>query len=672
MEMYPKPARIIIEDLKDQGLGIEIEGPGSDPKRKVLPVTNKNRISSLIQEANSLIGKIDLQKNSEEHLKAIGQQLFECLGGATLREFLNSSLSRLSEKEYLWLQFRVRSPEFEDCPLELLYDPILSKKTGDPGKNTIAAEMPPFLALSPQVLSSRYFEQDKEIPWTEQLDKLRILLIVASPKGREIPNLENKLNCFRLPGLATYELKILENATKSKLWHFLFKEEKEPFHIVHFLGHGDIDGLILEKEDGTCDPISSEKFVRLLKKDKADEIYPKLVVLNACYSANNILSVARELVSQGVPAVIGMRSEVSIVFANLFNDCFYSLLRSKVPIEWAITKTRIELYKLERISDWCAPVLYLRTEDGRLFDFKTDSNEWKIWTEQLHKIHQLADENTEQAKKAMEDLLKLGASTIALSVAAILAYPLASVRAGAVKLLMKTLEQEKEWVKEEDAYWRLGRLQPNTDEFDNVLSHLIGSGLIQEPDPNVRREMIDVLAQLNTQVGFQYLANFANELQMKIPQVTTQFSELALRFREHANRLNRLNIRVSQNMNPSEPQQLYIERLSKAVVITRQLSEYLDGIRGKIMTAEQIQYEVDPVISSLVESAKEAIDACNNVFRSSETLVVSLGATLTTLKNELELELEQIRRLEDELEGINNTIIADPSWQAIISTEVND
>src|SRR5688572_2682368 len=149
--MHPRSARIIIEDLKDQGLRIEIEGPASDSKEKILPVTIKNQISLLIQEANTLIGKTDSQENSKERLKIMGQQLFECLGGTELRDFLSLSLSRLGEKEYLWLQFRIRSPEFEDCPLELLYDPILNQKGNDPEKDISAAEVPPFLALSPQI-----------------------------------------------------------------------------------------------------------------------------------------------------------------------------------------------------------------------------------------------------------------------------------------------------------------------------------------------------------------------------------------------------------------------------------------------------------------------------------------------------------------------------------------
>lgn len=674
MNMHPKPARIIIENLKDRGLEIEIEGPGCDPKKVVLPATNKNCIDLLTQEAESLlIGKT--QNSSEERLRTIGQQLFEYLGGATLRECLNLSLSRLGAKEYLWLQFRVRSPELEDYPLELLYDPILIKKNSE-------AETPPFLALSPQVLSTRYREQNEEIPQAEKLNNLRVLLVVSNPKGKEIQNLEDKLNCFRLPGPATFELEILENATPFKLLQLL-KETNEPFHIIHFLGHGYANknaastGLFLEKENGEPDPIPSEILAELLKKGskkgKADGVYPKLVVLNACHSADSILSVASELVNQGVPAVIGMRSEVSLVFASFFNECFYSLLRDKVPVERAMTESRIELYKWKMVPDWCAPVLYLRTEDGRLFDFETESNESKIWSEQLRKLHELADENTEQAKQALEDLLKLGASTIALSVAAILACPLVPARAGAAKLLAKTLEQERERAKGDDTYRQRGRLQPNTNEFDNVLSRLVGSALVHEPEFNVRREMTDILVQLNTRIGFQYLADFANELQAKIPQVTTQFNELAIRFRKHADRLDQLGVFIRQNMNPTKTQRLYTERLSIAVDTTRKLREYLDKIRGKIMTPEQIQYYEDPVISSLVKSAKEAIEACNNAFRSSDaSLVISLDTSLVTLKDALESEMEQIRHLEDELKRIDNTIIADPSWQANIRIEVDD
>ena len=286
----------------------------------------------------------------------------------------------------------------------------------------------------------------------------------------------------------------------------------------------------------------------------------------------------------------------------------------------------------------------------------------------VHRIHELADENAERAKTALDDLLKLGASTIALSVAAVLTSPLASVRDTAAKLLMKTLVLEKESAQKTDIYnLPSERLQPNTAEFDELLSYLIGSRLVDEPEPSVRREMIDVLVQLNTQVGFEYLANLANELPTKL---STHLGGLAVRFREHTNRLDHLASLIGQHMKPAESQLLYSDRLSKAVASTRQLNEYLNKIRGGVLTADGIE-DINPTVRSLVNKAAEAINACNDVFKSSDSLVVSLSSILGPLQQELASELSQIKSLEDELNRINGATIADASGQATIRIKVD-
>ena len=94
--------------------------------------------------------------------------------------------------------------------------------------------------------------------------------------------------------------------------------EIEP-EIIHFSGHGETNGIVLEKEDGTSHFIKKDTIQRIFKISSEHSL--KCVLLNSCYS----LEQAKELSKLGI-AVIGMNDSVSDEMAINFTKGFYTSL----------------------------------------------------------------------------------------------------------------------------------------------------------------------------------------------------------------------------------------------------------------------------------------------------------------------------------------------------------
>jgi hypothetical protein len=106
----------------------------------------------------------------------------------------------------------------------------------------------------------------------------------------------------------------------------------------------------------------------------------RLVVLNACEGARNsktdmFAGVATTFVRQGIPAVAAMQFEITDDAAITFATGFYTALTGGFPVDTALSETRKAIYIRPNDVEWGTPVLYMRSQDGVLFNMTENLQE---------------------------------------------------------------------------------------------------------------------------------------------------------------------------------------------------------------------------------------------------------------------------------------------------------
>ena len=206
---------------------------------------------------------------------------------------------------------------------------------------------------------------------------LRVLVIVSNPTGTANLKLEDERKRIeeswgKLEGV---EVRFVKPTVEA----ILDAAAAEEIHVIHFMGHGDFDRktgqgvLILEKPDGSPDPLGSER-LKAIFIDEADSL--RLVFLNACRTAvstedtelDPFAGIATMLIEVGVPAVVAMQFPISDNAAVRFSDTFYRRIVQGMPVDAAVAEGRKALWVDGNPHDeWATPVLFMRSRDGVLF-----------------------------------------------------------------------------------------------------------------------------------------------------------------------------------------------------------------------------------------------------------------------------------------------------------------
>ncbi len=135
-------------------------------------------------------------------------------------------------------------------------------------------------------------------------------------------------------------------------------------HVLHFAGHGNLEGILLEDAQGNSRPLNGASLRDLLGNIKSLQ----LVVFNACQvggvsSGRDRLSVAARLVQLGLPMAVGMQFPISDAAALAFSEGFYEALAQRLPLEAATAWARVRIsYYLSlqnaQTYEWGTPVIY--------------------------------------------------------------------------------------------------------------------------------------------------------------------------------------------------------------------------------------------------------------------------------------------------------------------------
>ncbi len=242
----------------------------------------------------------------------------------------------------------------------------------------------------------------RRLPSTKALDvpvvatPIRILLVTARPEDDSCGYIDHRASALplveameSLPGLV--KLHVLSPPTFDALGAELKRafDAREPYHVVHFDGHGIYDrhvglgGLCFEdpQDKDNLDrrrhvTVHTDKLGPLLK----DYRIP-LVFLEACQTAQSEAtsdSVASELLQRGVASVVAMSHSVLVETARRFVEKFYAglahghrvgdaMLDGQRGLKDGTFRGRIFGAGELRLEDWFVPVLYQEKDDPQLF-----------------------------------------------------------------------------------------------------------------------------------------------------------------------------------------------------------------------------------------------------------------------------------------------------------------
>ena len=225
---------------------------------------------------------------------------------------------------------------------------------------------------------------------------IRILLVTARPEDEFCGYFDHRASALplvdameSLPGLV--KIRILSPPTLAALRLELerARQEKKPYHVVHFDGHGvfsrkvGLGGLCFENPDDTG-MLEKRRHVTVF----TDELGPllkdhrvPLVFLEACQTAQADKaseSVASELLKVGVASVVAMSHSVLVETARRFVEAFYEALADGKRVGDAMLAGQRQLkddtFRGQifgagelRLDDWFVPVLYQEKDDPQLF-----------------------------------------------------------------------------------------------------------------------------------------------------------------------------------------------------------------------------------------------------------------------------------------------------------------
>lgn len=355
--------------------GLTGRSDGAEPKRHLRPIA---------------------PPDDERWAEAAGERLFHAL--------LPGPLGELWKKSVWHVESGARHPrarlllrlcfDLDDSPVglrlhrlpwELLYDP-----DADGGG---------FLALDDRLAVARYLEIPRPPRHGPAPDAPIVLVAAAAPRGPRAPvplDLERELDDLRRALHRDFRVRVLEHATLPRLRQAL---REETVHVLHFMGHGDLDeatgegALVLEHEEGgTPDGTPDEEGgtpeeeggalvgrpsvvgARRLVEEIGDALPGvRLVVLNACRTAEAAAGapyagVATALVAGGAGAVVAMQHPIADGAAIAFARALYRQVAAGAAADEAVREGRRAIRTQDPTSaQWAIPALFLRTPAEPLF-----------------------------------------------------------------------------------------------------------------------------------------------------------------------------------------------------------------------------------------------------------------------------------------------------------------
>jgi hypothetical protein len=220
---------------------------------------------------------------------------------------------------------------------------------------------------------------------------LRVLVIIASPVNypdlhREQQADQLKSTFSRLQTQGLLEVEFLPHATRANLIRTL---RTGGFHVLHYLGYSAFNAqtnqnvILFEEENGVARRVSADDLHRWLRRESALDLL-RLVLINDAERSTApaerfSLPFAMRLVELGIPAALAMRYPLPDAVSHKFAARFCEEVARGRPVDAAAAEGRAEIHEDLQANlvpqapdtpapgEWGAPVLFMRTKDGQLF-----------------------------------------------------------------------------------------------------------------------------------------------------------------------------------------------------------------------------------------------------------------------------------------------------------------
>lgn len=322
------------------------------------------RLDPVTPEFQAALTRIENEEADEAFLTQFGRGLFEELFTGEIAAVFHDSLGQArGQGRGLRVRLRLEPPELAALPWEYLNDPQEDR----------------FLAISPETPLVRYVPMRSATRPTAVTPPLRVLVVLSSPS--DVPSLDVTQERGIIEGAlrervdqGLVQLRVLDRGVVAEISQAM--RDFRP-HIFHFIGHGQFEDeeahVLLEDEDGYALPMDETAFREFfLGIPEA-----RVAVLNACQtattsSARPLAGLAPRILQRNLSAVVAMQYPMPDRAALVFSREFYRSLALGYPVDAAIAEARKGIF-LEvggDAQDWGIPVLFLRAQDGQLFDIQ--------------------------------------------------------------------------------------------------------------------------------------------------------------------------------------------------------------------------------------------------------------------------------------------------------------
>jgi hypothetical protein len=321
------------------------------------------RLDPASDDFQAILHRLEGGDTDDEFLMDLGRRLFDGIFAGDIATIFRASLGQArGQRKGLRVRLCLEPPELAALPWEYLYD----------------ASEDRFLSISPETPLVRYVPMYGSARPIATSLPLRVLVVIANP--RDVTPLD-----------VEQEREIIEEAlteVSQRLVHLQFvdravvaeiNQAMRDFrpHVFHFIGHGQYRNneasVILEDNDGHAYPVGERAF-REFFQGISDT---RLVVLNACQTATTsstkpLAGISSRILQRRLPAVVAMQYPISDSAAIVFSREFYRSLALGYPVDAAISEARKGIFQEigYKVRDWGIPVLFLRAQDGKLFELE--------------------------------------------------------------------------------------------------------------------------------------------------------------------------------------------------------------------------------------------------------------------------------------------------------------